>query len=518
MRALELSGITKRYPKVVANGGISLAVEQGEIHALIGENGAGKSTLVSILYGFVQPDEGTIVVGGERRSFKDPTDAIAAGLGMVFQNFNLFPELTVAENVVFGAEPGRLGLVDRRAAAAEVGDLAERYGLQVPVGERVEHLPVGVLQRVEILKSLYRDARILILDEPTGVLTPQESEGLFEVMRSLRAAGKSIIFITHKLDEVMAVADRVTVLRDGRVTASLVTAETSPREISRHMTGRDVELSQRLARSAPGAPVLEVEGVTVEVDGRTAVDDVSLSVRAGEIVGIAGVAGNGQDALAAAIGGHHPLRSGRIRIAGTDVDGADNRRRRDLGFTHIPEDRHVTGSAPLGDAVLNLAVGYHRRSPLRERGLLQPKRMVEHAERLIRRFGVRIAGPAVAVGTLSGGNLQKIVVARELGHDAPLLVAEQPTRGVDIGAIESIHGELDEYRARGGAVLLVSSELSEVLNLSDRIAVMFEGRVMAVIPSAEATVPLLGLMMAGVPYETALAEEAASAAEGGTAR
>jgi len=518
MRALELTGITKRYPKVVANDGISLAVEQGEIHALIGENGAGKSTLVSILYGFVQPDEGTIVVGGQRRDFKNPTDAIAAGLGMVFQNFNLFPELTVAENVVFGAEPGRLGIVDRRAAAAEVSALAERYGLQVPVGKRVEHLPVGVLQRVEILKSLYRDARILILDEPTGVLTPQESEALFAVMRSLADAGKSIIFITHKLDEVMAVADRVTVLRDGRVTASLVTAETSPREISRHMTGRDVELSQRLGRGEPGEPVLEVEGATVELDGRTAVDDVTLAVRRGEIVGVAGVAGNGQDALAAAIGGHHALRAGRIRIAGTDVTGLDNRRRRDLGFTHIPEDRHVVGSAPLGDAVLNLAVGYHRSAPLRVRGLLQPKRMVEHAERLIRRFGVKIAGPAVAVGTLSGGNLQKIVVARELGHDAPLLVAEQPTRGVDIGAIESIHGELDEYRARGGAVLLISSELSEVLNLSDRIAVMFEGRVMAVIPAAEATASLLGLMMAGVPYEAALAEEAASAAEGGTAR
>ncbi len=495
---VDMRRITKRFPGVLADDQVDFQVQTGEIHALMGENGAGKSILMSILAGLYRPDEGEIYLRGEKVEFHSPLDAISAGVGMVFQAFQLFPSLTIAENVIFREEPTRRGLIDRRAARAKVKAIADQYGLAVDPDARVDSVPVGVLQRVEIIKALYRDAKILILDEPTAVLTPQETDRLFAVLRALRDDGRTIILITHKMKEVMAVSDRVTVLRDGRVVARLVTADSSPAEITRHMTGRDVDLTQTKPSGEPGSPVLDVSGLTVAGHGdRHFVDDVSFQVRAGEIVGIAGVAGNGQAELAEAIVGMRPAVAGHLRVAGQDVTALGVRRRREAGVTYIPEDRHGVGTAPAADAAANLSMGHHRGAPLLRRRLLSRARMVDHAARLIDRFRIKIASPATAVGTLSGGNLQKIVVARELDYDAPLLIAEQPTRGVDIGAIESIHREITAYRDRGRAVLLISAELSEIMSLSGRILVMFEGRIVAELDAATATEADLGLLMAG---------------------
>lgn len=498
MLEVDMRSITKRFPGVLADDDVDFQVEKGEIHALMGENGAGKSILMSILAGLYQPDEGEIWLRGEKQSFSSPLDAIDAGIGMVFQAFQLFPSLTIAENVVFRAEPTRRGAIDRKAARAKVAEIADRYGLAVDPDARVDSVPVGVLQRVEIIKALYREAKVLILDEPTAVLTPQETDRLFEVLRALREDGRTIILITHKMKEVMAVSDRVTVLRDGRVVARLVTAESSPEEITRHMTGRDVDLTQAPPSAPPGEPVLTVEHLTVPgTGGRHAVDDVSLTVHAGEVVGVAGVAGNGQAELAEALVGLRHAAEGTVTIAGRDVSRAGVRERREAGVAYIPEDRHGVGTAPSMDAAANLSMGHHRTAPLLQHGLLARSRMVAQARRLIERFRIKITGPSTAVGTLSGGNLQKIVVARELDYDAPLLVAEQPTRGVDVGAIEAIHGELTAYRDRGRAVLLVSAELSEIMSLSGRILVMFEGRIVAELDAADATEATLGLLMAG---------------------
>ena len=495
---VSMRGITKRFPGVLADDQVDFEVASGEIHALMGENGAGKSILMSMLAGVYQPDEGEIFIRGERRSFASPLDAIDAGIGMVFQSFKLFPSLTIAENVVFRSEPTKRGLIDRAAANRRVADIATQYGLSIDPTQRVDSVPVGVLQRVEIVKALYREARVLILDEPTAVLTPQETERLFDVLRALKADGRTIILITHKLNEVMAISDRVTVLRDGRNVAQLVTADSSPEEITRHMTGRDVDLSTPPPAHAPGEVVLDVRELTVPGSGeRESVSQASLTVRAGEVVGIAGVAGNGQVELAEAIIGMRRTSDGSIRIKDRDLSQSTIAERRDGGIAYIPEDRHAVGSAGTATAIDNLALGHHRSAPILQRGLLSRASMLDHARRLIARFGVKIASPTTAVGTLSGGNLQKVVVARELDYRSPLLIAEQPTRGVDIGAIESIHRELCEYRDGGGALLLISAELSEILSLSSRILVMFEGRIVAEVPKSEATEALLGLYMAG---------------------
>lgn len=495
---VDMRHITKRFPGVLADDQVDFQVETGEIHALMGENGAGKSILMSILAGLYQPDEGEIYLRGKKVSISSPLDAIDEGIGMVFQAFKLFPSLTIAENVIFRQEPTRRGLIDRKAARAKVMEISERYGLAVDPDAMVEDSTVGILQRVEIIKALYRDARVLILDEPTAVLTPQETDRLFDVLRKLREDGCTIILITHKMKEVMAVSDRVTVLRDGRVVGRLVTAESSPKEITQYMTGRDVDLTQAPPKNAPGEGVLEVANLTVAGEGeRPLVDDVSFTVRAGEVVGIAGVAGNGQAELAEALVGLRDAAAGTVRIAGQDVTEQNVRGRRAAGVTYIPENRHGVGTAPDADAAANLSMGHHRVAPLLSGGLLSRGRMVEHAKRLITRFKIKIAGPDTAVGTLSGGNLQKIVVARELDYDAPLLIAEQPTRGVDIGAIESIHQEISAYRDRGRGVLLISAELSEILSLSGRILVMFEGRVVAELNAADATEAELGHLMAG---------------------
>ncbi|WP_405766248.1 ABC transporter ATP-binding protein [Streptomyces sp. NBC_01538] len=489
--AVELRGITKRFPGTLANDAVDLTVRRGEIHALMGENGAGKSTLMSVLYGMERPDAGSVRVDGREVSFADPGDAMAAGLGMVHQSFKLFDSLTVAENVVYAAEPRRFGLVDRGAARRRVRELAEEHGLAVDPDARVGDLPVGLRQRVEILKLLHRGARTLILDEPTAVLTPTEADALFAVLKSLAAQGRSVILVTHKLREVLEGSDRVTVLRDGRVVAGLVTAETSADEIAAAMTGRAVELDRVHAPGTPGDVILDVTDLAT--DG---VRDVRLSVRAGEIVGIAGVAGNGQSELVEALAGLRPVSAGRVALLGGDITHASATERRAKGLAYVPEDRHAVGTAPAASVADNLAMGHHRTS-LSSRGLLPPAAVRGHARRLIERFGIKAASPEVPASSLSGGNLQKLLIGRELAHDAPLLLVEQPTRGVDIGAVQNIHDQLIVYRDAGHAVLLVSAELSEIRGLADRVLVMYEGRVTASYEKAAADERTLGLAMAG---------------------
>ncbi|WP_460063805.1 ABC transporter ATP-binding protein [Streptomyces sp. YKOK-I1] len=502
--AVELRGITKRFPGTLANDAVDLSVRRGEIHALMGENGAGKSTLMSVLYGMERPDAGTIRVEGRDVTFASPSAAMAAGLGMVHQSFKLFDSLTVAENVVYAAEPRRFGLLDRAAARRRVRELAEEHGLAVDPDARVGELPVGLRQRVEILKLLHRGARTLILDEPTAVLTPAEADALFAVLKSLTAQGRTVVLVTHKLREVLEGSDRVTVLRDGRVVARLVTADTTADEIAAAMTGRSVELDRVHAPGAPGEAVLSVEGL-----GTDAVHGVDLRVHAGEIVGIAGVAGNGQSELIGALAGLRPVTAGRVTLQGEDITHASAAERRAKGLAYVPEDRHAVGTASAATVAENLAMGHHRTS-LSSRGLLPPAAVRAHARGLVERFGIKAATTEVPASALSGGNLQKLLIGRELAHDAPLLLVEQPTRGVDIGAIQNIHDQLIAHRDAGHAVLLVSAELSEIRGLADRVLVMYEGRVAASYTKEEADERTLGLAMAGA---AAPAPEAAEATD-----
>ncbi|WP_420000054.1 ABC transporter ATP-binding protein [Streptomyces boninensis] len=489
--AFELVGISKEYPGVLANDRVDLSVRRGEIHALMGENGAGKSTLMSILYGMLPPDSGSIKVDGREASFASPGDAMAAGLGMAHQSFKLFDSLTVTENVVYGAEPRRFGFVDRAAARRRVAELVEAHGLTVDPDARVGDLPVGVRQRVEILKLLHRGARTLILDEPTAVLTPSEADALFTVLRSLAAEGRTVVLVTHKLREVLEGSDNVTVMRDGRVAARLRTADTTAEEIAAAMTGRAVDLDRIYEPGAPGDDILQVSGLSA-----AGVHDAELAVRAGEIVGIAGVAGNGQSELVEALAGLRPVTAGRVTLSGRDITHASAARRRVEGLAYVPEDRHAVGTAPAASVADNLAMGHHR-TALSHRGMLPPKTVREHARALIERFGIKASSPQVAASALSGGNLQKLLIGREIAHDAPLLIVEQPTRGVDIGAVQTIHEQLIAHRDAGHAVLLVSAELSEVRGLADRVLVMYEGRIVAAYPKAEADERALGLAMAG---------------------
>lgn len=495
---LELRGITKRYPGVVATDDVSLTVRTGEIHAIVGENGAGKSTLMGVLYGLVAPDEGEILLRGEPVRFRSALDAIEAGFGMVHQAFKLFPSMTVAENVVFGDEPRAGWFVDRARAVRAVRELADSYGLAVDPSARVEDLRVGVLQRVEILKALFRDAKVLILDEPTAVLTPQEREGLFDVLRRLRADGRTIVFITHKLNEVMALSDRVTVLRRGSVVMEVRTADTSPAELSLAMTGRAVDTSRRRPEHDTGEVLLEVADLCVDdADGVRRVDHVDLTVAAGEIVGVAGVTGGGQTDLVEAIVGLQKAASGRVSLQGVDLVRLDVRHRRDAGIAYVPEDRHRMGSAGRASTRENLLMGYQWQRRFQRLGWLRRRTVADHASELVASYDIKVSGPDQLVGELSGGNLQKVVVARELAHDAPVLVVEQPTRGVDVGAIEFIHGQLLANRDAGRGILLVSAELSEILELSSRIVVMFEGRVVAELDPHETDEVEIGLYMTG---------------------
>ncbi len=497
--ALELRQITKRFGDVVANDGISLAVDPGEIRALVGENGAGKSTLMNVLYGLIQPDAGKIFIHGEQRSFHSPLDAIRSGLGMVHQHFMLFPSLSVAENVVFGHEPNRRGFLDRAAAESQVADLARRYGLEVEPSTQVTGLPVGVRQRVEILKMLYRGAEILILDEPTAVLTPQERDALFRVLKNLAASGKTVIFITHKMPEVLALADTATALRDGAVTGTVQTAESSAAQICRLMVGRDVELQiDKEPAVNLGAEVLSIRGLSVPSQvQRPAVGDLDLQVSAREIVGIAGAAGNGQTELVEALTGGREVSAGLIELRGQEITDLDVEGRRQAGMSHIPEDRDGDGLALEASVADNLLMGYENRPPFARRGILSKTACRDHTERLLRGFAVKVPASEATAAQLSGGNRQKLVVGRELTHRAKVLIAEQPTRGVDIGATEQIYQLLIEYRDAGNAILLVSTDLTEILALADRIVVMFEGRIVGEVPAPEATEEGLGLLMAG---------------------
>ncbi|WP_081893709.1 ABC transporter ATP-binding protein [Actinoalloteichus caeruleus] len=496
---VRLRGITVRYPGVLANDGVDLDLAAGEIHALMGENGAGKSTLASVLYGARRPDTGTLDLFGAPTRLASPADAIAAGIGMVHQHFMLFPGLTVAENVVYGAEPlHRFGVVDRAAARRAVADLVRRYGLDLDPDALVRDLPVGVRQRVEILKLLHRGARVLILDEPTAVLTPGEADRLFTVLRGLAAEGRAVLLVTHKLGEVLAVSHRVTVLRDGRRTTVLRTEETTAGDLAAAMTGRDLDLDVVHPPGTPGEPVLEVRELTVAGRGtKPAVDAATFTVRAGEIVGIAGVAGNGQAELVAAVVGLRRARSGVVRLRGEEITHAPVADRRRRGLAYLPEDRGEVGAAGQASLADNLAAGFHRGPLLGRFGFLSPTALTRHARRIIDRFRVRTPDTRTPIAALSGGNQQKAVLGRELAHQAPLLVAEQPTRGVDIGAVQAIHAELVAYRDAGHAVLLVSAELSEIRGLSDRVLVCYDGRVVAEWDRDEATEHRIGLAMAG---------------------
>ena len=501
---IELRGITKRFPGVLANDHIDLTLNQGEILALLGENGAGKSTLMNILYGLYQPDEGEIIVKGKPIKVTSPNDAIAAGIGMVHQHFMLVPVLTVTENVMLGVETVIAGTVlDRKGAAARIRQIAEQFGLPVDPDAYIKDLPVGLQQRVEIVKLLYRNADILILDEPTAVLTPQEADDLFKVIRSLVEKGKSIIFITHKLREVLALADRINVLRLGKVVGAADPQTATEAELASMMVGREVELTAHKAPAKPGNPVLQVTDLRVLDDRENlAVSGVTLEVREGEIVGVAGVQGNGQTELVEALTGLRPVLSGAVTICGIPTTHASPRAIVELGVGHVPEDRQRDGlvlSYPIAD---NMVLNTYYRAPFAKSGVIQQSAVDEAAAERVKQFDVRTPGITTAAGKLSGGNQQKVIIARELSRPIHLLIAAQPTRGLDVGSIEYIHGRIVQKRSEGCAVLLVSTELDEILALSDRIAVMYRGAVVAVVEAAEVTKEYLGLLMAGVDPAT----------------
>ena len=494
---LEAIGVEKRFGALVANHGVNLSVRSGEIHAVMGENGAGKSTLMAMLFGMLVPTAGTIKLRGRPVAFSSPLDAIAAGIGMVHQAFKLFPSMTVWQNIVFGNEPARGGMIDKTAARARIRELAAAHSLQIDPDAIVADLPIGLQQRVEILKALYREVDILILDEPTAVLSPGERDGLLKIMRDLADKGKTLLFVTHKLNEIMAVSDRVTIMRKGQVVDVMSTRETTSERIVEAMTGRTVNASLPRQEREAGAAQLEVVDLVRTDAGKPILTGVTLDVRAGEIVGIAGVAGNGQNELIAAITGRGRIDSGDIKVAGVSTLNLTVRQLRGHGLSFVPEDRHEVGSASSMPAFVNLALGKHRRAPMSKRGLIDKSAMRAYAETLIKRFGVAIHSADTKVGTLSGGNLQKLIVARELAHEADVLIIEQPTRGVDVGAIEFIHQVLLQERMAGRAILLVSSELSELLALCDRILVMYEGRIVAELPAETASEQEIGYFMAG---------------------
>ena len=494
---LELRGITKRFPGIVANDHVDFELAKGEVHALLGENGAGKSTLMNILYGLYHPDEGEVRLRGEPVRIDSPNAAIEHGIGMVHQHFMLIPVMTVAENIVLAVEPRKGPFLDIDAAEKSVRDISQRFGLAVRPDARIESISVGMQQRVEILKALYRGAEILILDEPTAVLTPQEAEELFEIIRSLQAEGKSIIFITHKLGEVLAIADRITVLRRGK------TIETVPREgateegLAKLMVGREVLLRVDKTPATPGDPLLEVEDLRVlDERGLEAVRGVSLDVRAGEIVGIAGVDGNGQSEMVEAITGLRKAESGRVAAGGKDLTDENARDCMDAGVGHIPEDRHRRGLVLDFTLAENIALKDYAEEPDSKWGWLFPKRLIARASKLLTEFDVRGGGPLTPAASLSGGNQQKVVIAREVSRDPRILVAAQPTRGLDVGAIEFVHRRLVAERDEGRAILLVSFELDEILSLSDRILVLYEGRIVGEY-TADVSEEELGFAMTG---------------------
>ena len=502
---LELRGITKRFPGVVANDDVDFDLREGEVHALLGENGAGKSTLMNVLYGLYRPDEGEILIKGKKAELGSPKASIEAGVGMVHQHFMLIPVMTVAENIVLATEPVKNGvLLDYGTAEKRVREISTRFGLAVDPRAYVRDITVGQQQRVEILKALYRGADILVLDEPTAVLTPQEAQELFAIIRGLTEQGKSIVFITHKLNEVTEIADRITVLRRGKRIETLPAAGATEQGLARLMVGREVLLRVEKTASEAGEPLLQVQGLGVlDERGLVKVDDVSFEVRGGEILGIAGVDGNGQTELIDAITGLRKPASGRVIVGGDDVTGDPPKECLDAGLGHIPEDRQRRGLVLDFSLAENIALHDYDHPPASRFGWLYPKRLAEKAAGLIREFDVRGGGPQTAAAALSGGNQQKVILAREIDRNPKVLIAAQPTRGLDVGAIEFVHRRLVGERDEGRAVLLVSLELEEILSLSDRILVIYEGRIVGEFPPGVSEEELGVAMIGGGRKEAA---------------
>ena len=505
--AIEMLNITKRFPGIVANDNITLQLKKGEIHALLGENGAGKSTLMSVLFGLYRPEEGVIKKDGKVVEIKDPNDANALGIGMVHQHFKLVECFSVLDNIIMGVEPCRHGFLQKAEAREKVLALSEKYGLHVDPDALVEDITVGMQQRTEILKMLYRENEILIFDEPTAVLTPQEIEELMQIMRNLAAEGKSILFISHKLNEIMSVADRCSVLRKGKYIGTVNIQDTTREELSRMMVGRDVEFVVHKEPAKPGKTILAAEDLTVasKTHSKDAVRNVSFTVRAGEIVCIAGIDGNGQTELVYGLTGLEPLKGGRITLDGQDITQAPIRKRNTMGMSHIPEDRHKHGLVLDYTLEDNMVLQrYFEPEFVSKAGFLKRKAIRDYAGRLIEQYDVRSGqGPVTMARSMSGGNQQKAIVAREIDKDPELLIAVQPTRGLDVGAIEYIHKQIVAQRDAGKGVLLVSLELDEVMALSDRILVMYEGEIVGELDPKTTTVEELGLYMAGAKREGA---------------
>ena len=507
---IEMLHITKEFPGIIANDDITLQLRRGEIHALLGENGAGKSTLMSVLFGLYQPEAGVIKKNGQEVKIHDPNDATALGIGMVHQHFKLIDVFTVLDNIILGAETTKLGFLQKKEARKKVEALSEKYGLKVDLDARVEDITVGMQQRVEILKMLYRDNEILIFDEPTAVLTPQEIDELMEIMRSFTKEGKSILFITHKLNEIMAVADRCTVLRKGKCIGTVNIQDTTKEELSQMMVGRPVSFAVEKQQAAPGQVVLDVKGVTVpsRLHKNNAVKNVSLQVRQGEIVCLAGIEGNGQTEFVSALTGLEKFSAGHISLCGHEITAAPIRERSKLGMSHIPEDRHKYGLILDYTLEENLVLQRYWQPEFQKHGFLRKGMIRQYAEKLIRQYDIRSGqGPVTIARSMSGGNQQKAIIAREVDKGPELLVAVQPTRGLDVGAIEYIHKQLIAQRDAGKAILLVSLELDEVMNVSDRILVMYEGEIVGEFDPKTTSVNELGLYMAGAKRQPAPGKE-----------
>jgi simple sugar transport system ATP-binding protein len=498
--AVRMQGIDKRFPLVLANDAVDFELAWGEVHALIGENGAGKSTLMKILYGLQPPDRGSITVDGNTVTIASARDAIALNIGMVHQHFMLVEPLTVTDNLILGAEPMRGVAIDYRRARLRAKELIDSFGFDIDPDGRIEELPVGFQQQVEILKALYRNAKILIMDEPTAVLTPQETRGLFRFLREFAGQGNAVVFISHKLDEVMEICDRMSVMRDGRMIGTVARADTDQRRLANMMVGREVLLRVEKGEASPGDERLSVAGLSLKhpVKPKQVLDDIGFALRGGEILGIAGIEGNGQSELVECITGLRPADRGTITLDGVDITAASARTRREMGLSHVPEDRNERGLIGAFSAALNGILGDHYRPPYAGAlGLLNDANIEAHAEKLVHDYDVRPASTSILAQSYSGGNAQKLIVARELERDPQVLVMAQPTRGVDIGAIEFIHQQIVRARDLGLGVLLASADLNEIMSLADRILVMFEGRIMGELTQAEATAERLGLLMAG---------------------
>ncbi|WAH36695.1 ABC transporter ATP-binding protein [Alicyclobacillus dauci] len=494
---LEVIDLKKWFPGVKANDGVNLSVKSGEVHAILGENGAGKSTLMKMIYGLLEPTSGEIRLAGEAVHFRSPREAIQAGIGMVHQHFMLIPALTVAENVVLGDEPGGVNY-NRREAVRRVRELSERYGLAIDPTAKVSQLSVGLQQRVEILKAFYRKARLIILDEPTALLTPQETRELFTIVRSLQAEGTPVLFISHKLDEVKEISDRVTVMRAGKTVDTVETKDATPQDLANMMVGRAVVLRVEKSEARPGEPILQVKDLTVRDSAKhVRVKGISLELRRGEILGLAGIDGNGQFEFADAIAGLLKPDSGEIVFDGKNITGVSPAARTEAGIAYVPQDRQADGLVLNFDLVENTILRDFRKQPYSRRGIIQHGSATEYTKRLIGEFDVRPPDPARKASELSGGNQQKVILAREVSRDPLMLIASQPTRGLDVGAIEGIHRQLIRLRDEGKGVLLVSLELDEILSLSDRIAVIHDGRIIDIIPGEQATREQIGLLMTG---------------------